>query len=73
MTATSRHHAPPMNVSDATGQGFPPTEDRAVLLLYGEEHVNLALADELTLDGYEVRRASDAAKLRAMCGGGRLS
>jgi DNA-binding response OmpR family regulator len=40
---------------------------RAVLLLYGEEHVNLALADELALDGYEVRRASDPAKLRAAC------
>lgn len=33
-----------------------------VLLLYGEEYTNLALADELTLDGYEVRRASDAAR-----------
>jgi DNA-binding response OmpR family regulator len=40
---------------------------RAVLLLYGEEHVNLALADELALDGYEVRRASDPTKLRAVC------
>jgi hypothetical protein len=39
-----------------------------VLLLYGVEHVNLALADELALDGYEVRRASDPAKLRAVCG-----
>jgi DNA-binding response OmpR family regulator len=43
------------------------TMSRAVLLLYGEEHVNLALADELALDGYEVRRASDPAKLRAAC------
>ena len=68
MTATpTEHHAPPMNVPDATGQGFPPTEDPAMLLLYGEEHVNLALADELALDGYEVRRASDPAKLRAVC------
>lgn len=40
---------------------------RTVLLLYGEEHVNLALADELALDGYEVRRASDPAKLRGLC------
>ncbi len=43
-------------------------DDPIVLLLYGEEHVNLALADELELDGYEVRRASDTAKLRAVCG-----
>jgi DNA-binding response OmpR family regulator len=69
MTAMpTEHHAPPMNVPDVTDRGFPPTEDRAVLLLYGEEHVNLALADELVLDGYEVRRASDPAKLRAVCG-----
>ena len=39
----------------------------AVVLLYGEEHVNLALADELALDGYEVHRASDPSKLRAVC------
>ncbi len=38
-----------------------------VLLLYGEEYANLALADELTLDGYEVRRASDPVTLRAAC------
>jgi two-component system phosphate regulon response regulator PhoB len=38
-----------------------------VLLLYGEEYANLALADELTLDGYEVRRAGDTATLRAAC------
>jgi hypothetical protein len=37
----------------------------SVLLLYGEEYANLGLADELTLDGYEVRRASDPAMLRA--------
>jgi DNA-binding response OmpR family regulator len=37
------------------------------LLLYGEEYTNLALADELALDGYEVRRASDPAMLRAAC------
>jgi len=69
MTATStEHHAPPMHPPDGTGRGFPTTEDAAVLLLYGEEHVNLALADELALDGYEVRRASDTAKLCAVCG-----
>jgi DNA-binding response OmpR family regulator len=38
-----------------------------VLILYGEECANLALADELALDGYEVRRASDPAMLRAAC------
>jgi DNA-binding response OmpR family regulator len=38
-----------------------------VLLLYGEEYANLALADELKLDGYDVRRASDAVTLRAAC------
>ncbi len=37
------------------------------LLLYGEEHTNLALADELALDGYDVHRASDPAMLRAAC------
>jgi len=39
-----------------------------VLLLYDEEHVNLALADELSLDGYKVRCASDPAMLRTVCG-----
>jgi len=69
MTATStEHHAPPIHAPDPTGRVFPTTEDAAVLLLYGEEPVNLALADELTLDGYEVRRASDPAKLRTVCG-----
>ncbi len=38
-----------------TGDAHEP----AVLLLYGEEYANLALADELAFDGYEVRRASD--------------
>jgi CheY-like chemotaxis protein len=38
-----------------------------VLVLYGEEHANLALADELALEGYEVRRARDPAMLRARC------
>lgn len=60
MTATSaEHHAPPMHAPDPTGRGFPTTEDPAVLLLYGEEHVNLALADELALDGYEVAKYLD--------------
>ncbi len=69
MTATStEHQAPPMRAPDATGWGFPTTEGAGVLLLYGEEHVNMALADELALDGYEVCRASDTAKLRAVCG-----
>jgi DNA-binding response OmpR family regulator len=48
-------------------QGACSPRSTAVLLLYGEEHVNLALADELALDGYEVRRASDLAMLRAAC------
>ncbi len=43
-----------------------------VLLLYGEEYANLALADELALDGYEVRRASDPAMLRAACDTGEI-
>ena len=42
----------------------PTSESRPVLLLYGEEYANLALADELELDGFEVRRASDPAMLR---------
>lgn len=62
MTAT------PMYAHDARGRCAPMNDDVIVLLLYGDEHVNLALADELELDGYEVRRASDAAKLRAVCG-----
>ena len=62
-TPTGSHDAP-----DATGRRSPLDDDPIVLLLYGEEHVNLALADELELDGYEVRRASDTAKLRAVCG-----
>jgi DNA-binding response OmpR family regulator len=43
-----------------------------VLVLYGEEHANLALADELALDGYEVRRAGDPAMLRARCDHGEV-
>ncbi len=38
-----------------------------VLLLVGGEHENNSLAEELTLDGYELRRASDAPELRARC------
>jgi DNA-binding response OmpR family regulator len=46
----------------------PPTSAvSVVLLVYGEEYVNLALADELALDGYEVSRASSPAMLRAAC------
>jgi len=44
----------------------------AVVLLYGEEHANLELADELALDGFEVRRASDPAMLRARCDPGEV-
>jgi DNA-binding response OmpR family regulator len=62
-TPTGSHDAP-----DPTGRRLPLDDDPIVLLLYGEEHVNLALADELELDGYEVRRANDTAKLRAVCG-----
>lgn len=42
------------------------------MLLYGETHANLALADELALDGCEVRRASDPGMLRARCGPGEV-
>jgi two-component system, OmpR family, response regulator len=38
----------------------------AMLVLYGEDNLNGALADELVLDGYEVRRASDPAMLRGI-------
>lgn len=68
MNATSTEHvAPPRHALDARGRRSPTSERRTVLLLYGEEHANLALADELALDGYEVRRASDPARLRAAC------
>lgn len=43
------------------------TTSASALLLYGGEHTNLALADELALDGYELHRASDPAMLRAAC------
>ena len=68
MTATpTENHVPPAHAPDATGRCSLLNDDPIVLLLYGEEHVNLALADELALDCYEVRRASDTAKLRAVC------
>jgi DNA-binding response OmpR family regulator len=69
MTAKpTEHHVAPTHPSDARGQCAPANDDAIVLLLYGDERVNLALADELELDGYEVRRTSDTAKLRAICG-----
>lgn len=42
---------------DAPGACSTTSRSPALLLLYGEEYVNLALADEFALDGYEVRRA----------------
>jgi DNA-binding response OmpR family regulator len=36
-----------------------------VLLLVGERHENDSLAEELALDGYQLRRASDSPELRA--------
>ncbi len=57
------HFAPHLLDAPGTRSTMSP----AVLLLYGEEHVNLALADELALDGYEVHRASDPTRLRAAC------
>jgi two-component system, OmpR family, phosphate regulon response regulator PhoB len=53
--------AEPLRLSDGDSTTSAP------VLLYGEEHTNLALADELALDGYEVHRASDPAMLRAAC------
>jgi DNA-binding response OmpR family regulator len=61
--------APSTRFPDALGATSTVIGSAAVLVLYGEEHVNLALADELALDGYEVRRASDPAMLRTVCGG----
>lgn len=56
-----------MSAEPARGpSGEVPTSVPA-LLLYGEEHTNLALADEMSLDGYEVHRASDPAMMRAAC------
>jgi DNA-binding response OmpR family regulator len=47
------------------GSGWP-----TVLVLYGEEYANLALAGELANDGYDVRRASDPAMLCERCAAG---
>lgn len=60
--ASSRHPLVALNETPGAAAAV------VVIVLYGEEHVNLALADELTLDGYEVRRASDPAMLRTACG-----
>ncbi len=62
------HPSQSMHLLDAAGACLTMSRSPAVLLLYGEEYVNLALADELALDGYEVRRASDPAMLRTVCG-----
>jgi DNA-binding response OmpR family regulator len=70
MNVTSTQLAvPPMHSLDVMGRCSPTSESppQAALLLYGEERANAMLADELTLDGYEVRRASDPARLRAAC------
>jgi DNA-binding response OmpR family regulator len=42
----------------------------AVLLVVGEGRRNEALAEELELDGYQVRRACDPVELRARCAPG---
>ncbi len=70
MNVTSTQLAvPPMHSLYVMGRCSPTSESppQAALLLYGEERANAMLADELTLDGYEVRRASDPARLRAAC------
>lgn len=64
------HIAPPARrlwaVPDAPDDRRLATgESPAVLLLYGEQRANLALADELALDGYTVRRVSDTEMLQA--------
>jgi DNA-binding response OmpR family regulator len=56
-----------MSAMPAEDADLPATGEPPLLLVYGEEHTNLALVDELTLDGYEVHRASDPAMLRAVC------
>lgn len=43
-----------------------------VLLVYGEERANAALAGELELDGYHVERASHPGTLRERCVPGRV-
>lgn len=55
------------HLPDALDACSTTSRSPTVLVLYGEEHVNLALADELALDGYEVRRADNPSKLRAAC------
>jgi hypothetical protein len=55
MNVTSTQLAvPPMHSLDVMGRCSPTSESPppAALLLYGEEHANAALADELALDGY---------------------
>jgi DNA-binding response OmpR family regulator len=42
----------------------------ATLLVFAEQDTSDTLAVELTLDGYQVRRASDASALRARCAPG---
>jgi len=44
----------------------------AVLLVVGEGHKTDSLAEELTLDGYQVRRACDRPELRARCAPGEV-
>jgi two-component system response regulator MtrA len=56
-----------MSTKPVQTSGEDSTTSAPALLLYGEEYTNLALADELALDGYEVRRASDPAMLPAAC------
>lgn len=55
-----------MRSLDGRGSGMV-SGSRVVLLLYGDEHANLALADELALDGYALRRANDPTALQARC------
>jgi DNA-binding response OmpR family regulator len=45
-------------------------DESLVVLVYGEGSENAALGDELVLDGYQVRRASNPAELRARCARG---
>lgn len=69
MNTSTQLAVSPMHSLDVMGRCFPTSESPppAVLLLYGEERANAVLADELALDGYEVRRASDPARLRTAC------
>lgn len=56
-----------MSTEPVRTSGADVTASALALLLYGDEHTNLALAVELTLDGYQLHRASDPAMLRAAC------